>query len=123
MTIQTEPDVVLRGYFSQGETEMTYQLIGPPRIKFSDRYETTMVCDLVREDGETGDVWIVAGVPDYQTGLSDAARTQSGFQIVRVFGDKPDTWCPANFDCKDSAAIVSVCWMAALKAHNSARGE
>ena len=64
-----------------------------------------------------------AGVPDYQRGLSDAARTQSGFQIVGVFGDKPDTWCPATFDYTDSAAILSACWMAALKAHNAARGE
>jgi hypothetical protein len=78
---------------------MTYKLIGTPRIEaeYSDRYETTMVVDLRREDGVTGDVWIVAGVPESDRGSSDAARTQEGYLTVRVFGDSPDHWCPESF--------------------------
>jgi hypothetical protein len=47
---------------------MTYEILGNPRIEteYSDQWETTMVIDLVREDGVAGDVWIVAGVPDYR---------------------------------------------------------
>src|SRR5215831_17137193 len=51
----------------------TYELIGTPRIEseYSDEYETVMVIDLRRSDGETGDVWICAGVPRSDRGTSD----------------------------------------------------
>jgi hypothetical protein len=102
-----------------------YELIGTPRVEaeYSDEYETVMVCDLRRADGETGDVWIVSGVPDYQRGSSDAAGTQRGYQTVRVFGDSPDMWCPASFDVDDAEDIIAACEVAALKAHNETRRE
>ena len=76
-----------------------YEVIGTPHVEaeYSDEYETTMVFDLRRADGETGDVWIVAGVPDYMRGSSDAAHTQRGYERVRVFGDSPGHWCPESF--------------------------
>ena len=54
---------------------MTYELIGTPRVEpgYSDEWETTMVCDVRRSDGKTGDVWLVAGVPDGWRGSSEAA--------------------------------------------------
>ena len=86
-----------------------------------------MVIDLKREDGITGDVWIVAGVPDSQQDSSDAARTQSGYQEVWVFGDSIDCWCPESFRDVDeeeegcwhnlAADIEEACRKVALKAH------
>lgn len=106
---------------------MTYELIGSPYIEnaYCDAWETTMVCDLRRSDGETGDVWIVAGVPDYLRGTSNAARTQYGYEQVRVFGDSPDHWCPASFCPMDGdyaeviAGVVTACQSAALAAHRA----
>jgi len=108
---------------------MTYEVIGTPRIEaeYSDEYETTMVVDLRREDGATGDVWIVAGVPDYQRGSSDAARTQSGYQRVRVFGDCPDHWCPKSFWPTDedyeslAEEVIAACEKTALQTHRQER--
>ena len=73
---------------------MTYKLIGSPCIQseYSDKWETTMICDVRREDGVLGDVWIVAGVPDYHQGSSRAAGHQQGFERVRVFGQSPAEW-------------------------------
>lgn len=86
---------------------MTYELIGQPRIEseYSDEWETTMACDVRRDDGVTGDVWIVAGVPDYLRGSSEAAHTQRGYERVRVFGDSPEHWCPDVFVKPDWADI------------------
>ena len=100
---------------------MTYALIGTPRIEseYSDEYETTMVCDVRRGDGVTGDVWIVAGVPDYQRGSSDAARTQYGYERVRVFGDSPDSWCPASLDADDADDIIATCESVAIATHRA----
>jgi hypothetical protein len=81
-------------------TTMTYTVIGQPQVQAeycTDEFESVMVFDLQREDGETGDVWIVAGVPAYQQGSSRASHTQSGYQTVRVFGNAADDWCPASF--------------------------
>jgi hypothetical protein len=112
---------------------MTYELIGNPRIEteYSDQYETVMVCDLKRDDGVTGDVWIVAGVPAQHVGSSNAAGHQYGFQSVRVFGDSPSMWCPESFrpieepdtySYADVAeAVVEACRAAALATHNEAR--
>jgi hypothetical protein len=96
-----------------------YTLIGRPRVQpeYCDEWETVMVIDLRRDDGEEGDVWIVAGVPDYRRGSSAAAGTQDGYQTVRVFGNSPDTWCPDNFDADDDLAILDACMAAALRAH------
>ena len=104
---------------------MTYELIGTPRIEasYSDEWETTMVCDVRRDDGTTGDVWIVAGVPDYQRGSSEATGTQRGYTTVRVFGDSPDTWCPASLDYEDAEEIVAACEVAALAAHQARMNE
>jgi hypothetical protein len=109
---------------------MTYELIGEPRIEpeYSDSYETVMVCDLRREDGVTGDVWIVAGVPRSDRGSSDAARTQEGYLTVRVFGDSPDHWCPESFrpdegegDYREiSDSILQAVRKAALAVHRAA---
>jgi hypothetical protein len=108
---------------------MNYELIGAPRIEaeYSDEWETVMVCDLKREDGQTGDVWIVAGVPDYQRGSSEAARTQHGYETVRVFGDSPDHWCPESFRPADgeypevAADIVTSIEDQALATHRERR--
>ena len=85
---------------------MTYELIGTPIIQsdYCDDWETVMTIDVQRSDGETGeDVWIVAGVPDYQRGTALAicrdvrdAASLPNMVDVRVFGDSPDMWCPDN---------------------------
>jgi hypothetical protein len=106
---------------------MSYKLIGKPTIESecSDKYETTMFFELLREDGQSGDVWIVAGVPDYLRGSSDAARTQSGYLRVRVYGDCADAWCPESFRPADGnymqvmADVVLACESAALAAHDT----
>ena len=107
----------------------TYTVMSRPRIEpeYSDKYETTMVIDLKRDDGEIGDVWIVAGVPDYNRGSSDAGGTQRGYETVRVFGDCVDMWCPESFRVPDEDGcyqtvcdeIVSACESVALKAHRA----
>jgi len=78
--------------------ELSFELVGTPRIEaeYSDQYETVMVCDLKRSDGETGDVWIVAGVPACHVGSANACGSQVGFLNVRVFGDSVDMWCPES---------------------------
>ena len=111
------------------ENELTYELIGTPRIEaeYSDDYETTMSCDLRRTDGVSGDVWIVAGVPDYLRGTADAARTQRGYETVRVFGGSPDHWCPESFrpadddysDVRDG--VIAACESTALRVHRDRR--
>lgn len=100
---------------------MTYTMIGTPRIQaeLSNQWETTMTIDLRREDGVVGDVWIVAGVPDYHRGSAEAARTQSGYQTVRVFGDTPDTWCPVPNWREVMAEIVEACYPVAMAAHQA----
>jgi hypothetical protein len=99
--------------------KMTYELIGEPRIgaQYSDEWETTMVADLRREDGETGNIWIVAGVPAYLQGTARAAGHTSGLERVRVFGDSPDMWCPDSFDHEDSDAMLDAVEDAALRRH------
>lgn len=88
---------------------MTYELIGSPLIEpdYCDQWETTMVCDIQREDGITGEVWIVAGVPDYQRGTSEAARTQRGYETVRVFGNSPDHWCSNSLITEDLEEVIA----------------
>lgn len=104
---------------------MTYELIGSPRIEpeYCDQWETTMVCDVRREDGVIGDVWIVAGVPDYQRGSSEAARTQRGYETVRVSGTSPDHWCPPTFQDADlegvSQGVIEACMSVALAMHRT----
>jgi hypothetical protein len=99
---------------------MKYTIVGTPQVQaeYCDKYETTMVIDLKREDGVEGDVWIVAGVQDYWQGLSDAARTQEGYQGVRTFGDHPDMWCPHTFDCEDAEDVLLSVVDVALSIHN-----
>jgi hypothetical protein len=111
---------------------MKFELIGNPRIEDSYQWETTMVCNVRRDDGETGDVWIVAGVPEYLRESSGAAGTQHGYQYVWVFGDPPDMWCPeslrptadsmenpvAPYD-EIAEAIIVACKNAALAAHRA----
>lgn len=106
-----------------------YTVLGTPRVEaeYSDDYETVMVIDIRRDDGETGDVWIVAGVRDYNRASSDAARTQYGYQSVRVFGDSIDTWCAASLQEADedggystlAEEIVSACVPSALLTHRN----
>lgn len=100
-----------------------YKLIGTPQVQveYSDEFETVMVCDPQRSDGETGDVWIVAGVPDYNQGSSRAAGHQSGFEDVKVFGNSPDHWCPESFDPDDADAIIEACRETALRTHRERR--
>jgi hypothetical protein len=54
---------------------MKYEVVGTPRVQdeYSDERETTMVIDPVR-NGQTGDVWVVVGVPGYLRGRSHAVR-------------------------------------------------
>jgi hypothetical protein len=102
---------------------MNYEVIGTPRIEreYCDEYEAAMVIDLKREDGETGDVWIVAGVPAHLQGTAQAAGHTRGLASVRVFGDSPDMWCPESFRPGDddygqvAADVVAACEPAALK--------
>ena len=110
-----------REQYSGRRKKMTYELTGTPRIEseYSDQWETTMVCDVIREDLVRGDVWIVAGVPDYHRGSSEAARTQRGFRTVRVFGDSPDMWCPASLDYQDADEIIASVENAALATHRA----
>ena len=104
-----------------GQGQMTYELIGSPRIEseYCDEWETAVVCDLRRSDGETGDVWICAGVPRSERGTSDAVGTQDGFLRVWLPGDSPACWCPKNFDYHDHEAILDACREAALAAHRN----
>lgn len=104
---------------------MIYTVIGTPRVQtaLSDQWETTMTIDLRREDGATGEVWIVAGVPDYHRGSAEAARTQSGYQTVQVFGDTPDTWCPAPNWRETMAEIVDACYSVAMAVHQARMAE
>lgn len=105
------------------QNEAIFTLLRSPRIEpeYSDQWETTMVCDVRRSDGTEGDVWIVAGVPDYQRGSSEAARTQRGYETVRVFGDSADMWCPRSLMTEDMEGVidgvVSAVETAALSAH------
>lgn len=75
--------------------------------QYCDEWETVMVAELVREDGETGDVWIVAGVPPYQRGTAKAAGHEYGLRSVRVYGDSPDYWCPDSFDPADVDEMIA----------------
>lgn len=112
---------------------MTYELIGTPRIEneYCDEYETTMVIDLMREDGVTGDVWIIAGVPDYNQDSAKAAATDRGYETVRVYGDCVDVWCPKSFRIADEVGsyrsvidgVVASCQSAAIKAHRERMAE
>lgn len=105
------------------QTETTFTVIGQPRIKreYSDEWETTMVIDVRRNDGVEGDVWIVAGVPDYLQGTAAACGSEQGLLDVRVFGDSPDCWCPASLDPADMDAILEAVSAVALATHK-ARG-
>jgi hypothetical protein len=79
---------------------MDYTVISTPSVQeaYSDGWETTMTIDMKDEEGNVGrEVWIVAGVPDYLRGESKAAGTQDGYRRVRVFGDRPEHWCPGTF--------------------------
>lgn len=110
---------------------MTFTVIGTPRIEseYSDAWETTMVFDLQREDGETGDVWIIAGVPDYNRGSASASGSQYGYETVRVFGDSVDMWCPESFRIADEDgcyqsvrdAVIAACETAARLTHAKQR--
>ena len=106
---------------------MTFEAIGDPRIEteYSDEYETVMVIDLQNESGDIGDVWVVAGVPDYLRGTARASGSQRGLMSVRVFGDGVDMWCPGVFRVADADyttianAVVAACEQSALKVHRS----
>lgn len=112
---------------------MPYELIGTPRIEteYSDEYETVMVCDLKRHDGVIGDVWIVAGVPDYLRGSSNASNTQRGYEQVRIFGDSVDMWCCAPFQTPDEDGrystvmyeVIEACEKAAIQTHRERMNE
>ncbi len=105
---------------------MTYEIVGSPKIQaeYCDEYEAAMVIDLKREDGATGDVWVVAGVPGHLQGTAQAAGHTMGLASVRVFGDSPDMWCPESFRplnegesySRIAADVVEACEGAALKA-------
>ena len=82
--------------------------------QYCDQWETVMVAELVREEGETGDVWIVAGVPPYQRGIAKAAGHEHGLRSVRVYGDSPDCWCPESFDPADVDEMIAAVEEAAL---------
>lgn len=82
--------------------------------QYCDEWETVMVAELVREDGETGDVWIVAGVPPYQRGTAKAAGHEYGLRSVRVYGDSPDYWCPDSFDPADVDEMIAAVEESAL---------
>lgn len=114
---------------------MKYEVVGAPRIEseYCDAWESVMVIDLQREDGETGDVWIVAGIPEYQRGTalassgceSIAASAYPGMMTVSVFGDSVDTWCPDSFKVRDEDGyyqtvrddVIAACERSALTAH------
>lgn len=109
---------------------MNFTIIAKPQIQeeYCDEFETVMTVDVRRGDGVVGsDVWIVAGVPDYQRGSARAAGHQAGFEAVRVFGDSPDYWCPESFRGEDadyhaiSSAIIEAVESAALAAHRERR--
>lgn len=85
--------------------------------EYSNEWETVMVADIRRDDGETGDIWIVAGVPDYLRGTAKAAGTSRNLMSVRVFGDSPDCWCPASFDYNDSDAMLDAIRDASIAKH------
>lgn len=73
----------------------TYRAYGRPSIEteYYDDYETVMVVSVERSDGVTGDMWVVAGVPDYlQSQVVHCG--QRGLASVRVFGDNVHMWCP-----------------------------
>jgi hypothetical protein len=99
--------------------QMTYT---PSKISIEREYtdgehETVLTMDLTRSDGETGDCWIVAGVPDWQRGSSDAAGHQRGFLDVWAFGDSLDSWLSPNFHGDDVPAIIAGVRDAALTTH------
>lgn len=104
---------------------MKYEMIGKPQVQdeyTEDKWETVLSANLRREDGVTGDVWIVAGVPDYHVGSSRAAGHQLGFERVRTFGDSPDCWCPDSFDSEDRDEIIEAVESAAIQAHRERIG-
>ena len=89
--------------------------------EYSDEYETVCVIDLKRNDGETGDVWIVAGVRPQDRGTVQACGTQAGFRRAWLYGDSRDCWCPASFANDDADAILEACQAAAIKAPRDER--
>jgi hypothetical protein len=103
----------------------TYELIGAPRIEreyTTDEYETVMVCDVRRSDGETGDVWICAGIRPQDVGTVKNCGHQTGFLHAWVFGDSPDMWCPASFSYDDAEAILDAVREAAIQTHRDRPG-
>ncbi len=82
-----------------------------------DAYETVLTMDLTRSDGEKGDCWVVAGVPQWQRGSSDAAGHQTGFLDAWAFGDSLETWLSPNFHGDDTDAIIAGVRKAAIAAH------
>jgi hypothetical protein len=60
-----------------------------PEDQYSDKWETVMIAKLIREDGNTGDVWIVAGVPRQYHQTATIVGHEHGLRSVRVYGDSP----------------------------------
>ena len=94
-----------------------------PEDQYSDKWETVMIAKLIREDGNTGDVWIVAGVPRQYHQTATIVRHEHGLRSVRVYGDSPDCWCPASFDPDDVDDIIAACREAALAKDEEMRQE
>lgn len=88
---------------------MTFEIVSKPHVEaeYCDQWETTMIITLEREDGVSGDVWIVAGVPDYQRGSSEASGHQWGFEDAWVFGDHIDMWCSEPLKISDADGTYS----------------
>ncbi len=85
-------------------------------VRAADEWETTVAIVIMREDGVVGDVWVAAGVPDYQRGSATAAASNRGYEDVWPVGDSLDCWCPAEFR-GDAEAVLEFVHDIALETH------
>lgn len=81
---------------------------------YSDDWQVTCRVDLER-DGISGEIWVVAGVPESLRGTAVAARTTRGLAECWRFGDSPDCWCPPQFRADDYDALLEAATPAALQ--------
>lgn len=95
----------------------SYTVIGSRVEPDCDEWEATVVVELERDtDGVSGEIWVVAGVPEYLRGTAQAARTTRGLETAWLYGDSPSHWCPDQFMRDDYDALLAAATPAALAA-------
>jgi hypothetical protein len=76
---------------------MAYEVISTPTIHpdGSDEWETLVSLKVRRDDGVEAEVWLSAGVPEWQRGTAKASGSRREFETVYTpdLGGGWDSWC------------------------------